>query len=137
MLYIILDDVSTLLQRHFCGFTDSCPVESSSEEPKFPQYSTAEARLKTYKGLQKKLPVKRKVFAEAGFMYMGVDDHVQCFYCGGTLKDWKKGLDPFYEHAGWYGNCLFIKAIKGQEFVNSCSKTNDSFVPYVSQSYPV
>lgn len=105
------------------------------DEPKYKQYSTVESRVKSFKGT--KFPQRRQLFAEAGLFYMGIKDHVQCFYCGGTLSDWKKGLDPFYEHAGWYQNCLFIKAIKGQEFVKSSSKSTESFVPYMRQAYPV
>ena len=97
-----------------------------ADEPKYKQYATVESRVKSFKGA--KIPQRRKLLAEAGLFYMGMKDHVQCFYCGGTLRDWKKGLDPFYEHTGWYENCFFIKAIKGQEFVESCGKSPELFV---------
>jgi hypothetical protein len=112
-------------------------LETTHIEPKYKEYATVEARVKSFKGLKMKLPKKRTRFAEAGLFYMGLQDHVQCFCCGGTLRDWKKGLDPFEEHAGWYGSCPFIKAIKGQEFVDSFCKSADSFAPYLRQAYPV
>ena len=112
-----------------------CQKKTEDAEPKYRQFTTVDSRVKTFKGV--KIPQKRQLLAEAGLFYMGVKDHVQCFCCGGTLRDWKKGLDPFYEHAGWYGHCLFMKAIRGQEFVESCSKSAEAFVPYIQQAYPV
>ena len=137
-------DFNSLMSEHYCGGEDvtgwsinPCKKPTEADEPKYKEYSTVESRIKSFKGVKAKFPQPRKVFAEAGLFYMGAKDHVQCFYCGGTLRDWKKGLDPFYEHAGWYENCLFIKAIKGDEFVKSCSKSTESFAPYMQQSYPV
>ena len=113
-------------------------VTVPTDEPKHTEYSTVESRVKSFKGMKTKLPVKRQVFAEAGFFYMGVKDHVQCFYCGGALRDWKKGLNPYQEHAGWYGSqCLFLRAVKGKEFAESFGKSEDGFYPYTIQSYPV
>ena len=114
------------------------PEVVPTDEPKFMKYATVETRVQSFKEMKIRLPKKRQQFAEAGFFYTGVKDHVQCFFCGGTLSDWKKGLDPYKEHAGWYGSkCLFIKAVKGQEFVDSFSKSVDNFYPYIQQSYPV
>lgn len=150
LIYFILDeaapmdDLANIVAQHFCNDQDvagsittqpkQMPEESedttlhigqkdkTNAEPKYKEYATVEAREKSFKGLKKKLPKKRKMFAEAGFFYKGVYDHVQCFYCGGELKDLQAGDNPFEEHAGWYGDCLFIKAVKGEEFVKSFSE---------------
>ena len=135
-----LDDLMSL---HYCDEGEDetgwrinqINKKAHPDEPKFKEFLTVECRQKSFKGT--KIPQRRQVMAEAGLFYMGKKDHVQCFYCGGTLRDWKKGLDPFYEHAGWYPSCLFIKAVKGQEFVESCGKSTETFMPYMRQAYPV
>jgi len=43
-----------------------------------------------------------KLFSEAGFFYLGSDDKVKCFNCGGGLGGWRPKEDPFYEHAKWF-----------------------------------
>ena len=136
------NQLDNLMSMHFCDGEDVTgsrinhrPKNTKDAEPKYKQFATVDSRVKSFKGV--KMPQRRQLFAEAGFFYMGVKDHVQCFCCGGTLRDWKKGLDPFYEHAGWYRSCCFIKAIKGQEFVESCGKSPESFMPYIQQAYPV
>ena len=137
------NQLDNLMSMHFCDGEDVTgsrinhrPKNTKDAEPKYKQFATVDSRVKSFKGAPK-IPQRRQLFAEAGFFYMGVKDHVQCFCCGGTLRDWKKGLDPFYEHAGWYRSCCFIKAVKGQEFVESCGKSPESFMPYIQQAYPV
>jgi inhibitor of apoptosis domain-containing protein len=55
--------------------------------------------------------------ALAGFYQLPNTGRVVCFYCGGGLKDWEPGDDPWFEHAKWYPKCVYIYLNKGYEYV--------------------
>ncbi|XP_063169475.1 E3 ubiquitin-protein ligase XIAP isoform X2 [Candoia aspera] len=63
--------------------------------------------------------VSKERLAQAGFYSLGTGDSVECFSCGGGLKEWKAGEDPWEEHARWYPGCKYLGEEKGQAFVNS------------------
>ncbi|XP_058052515.1 E3 ubiquitin-protein ligase XIAP isoform X3 [Ahaetulla prasina] len=63
--------------------------------------------------------VSKERLAQAGFYSLGIADSVECFSCGGGLKEWKAGEDPWEEHARWYPGCKYLGEEKGQAFVNS------------------
>jgi len=48
----------------------------------------------------------------------GYGDYVRCFFCGGGLRNWEPGDDPWVEHARWFPRCIFVKQNKGQTFIN-------------------
>lgn len=50
--------------------------------------------------------------------FLGIGDHVQCFYCDGGLKNWDPCDVPWAEHAKWFGNCSFLQLKLGKDFVN-------------------
>ncbi|OWF36928.1 inhibitor of apoptosis [Mizuhopecten yessoensis] len=56
--------------------------------------------------------------ARAGFFYAGYGDYVRCFFCGGGLRNWEPGDDPWVEHARWFPRCAYVKQNKGQTFIN-------------------
>ncbi|XP_039211553.1 E3 ubiquitin-protein ligase XIAP isoform X1 [Crotalus tigris] len=62
--------------------------------------------------------MSKEWLAQAGFYSLGIGDGVQCFSCGGGLKEWKVGEDPWEEHARWYPGCKYLGEEKGQAFVN-------------------
>ncbi|KAF4529125.1 hypothetical protein B566_EDAN017188 [Ephemera danica] len=62
-------------------------------------------------------PKSATELADAGFFYTGCGDRVICFHCGGGVKDWMSGDSPWVEHSIWFGNCDFLVANKGQQFV--------------------
>lgn len=35
------------------------------------------------------------------------------------MKDWDAGDDPFYFHARFFGECEFVRLMKGQEFIKN------------------
>lgn len=81
-----------------------------------PAYDTLQSRQEsfvawTYGGI-----VSSKQLASAGFFYTNLDDKTICFSCGGGIKDWVKGDDPWVEHAFYFSKCAFVKDIKGVEF---------------------
>lgn len=46
-------------------------------------------------------------------------DAVYCFYCGIGLKEWKEGDTPWGEHAKWSPDCVFVRNIKGPDFIET------------------
>ena len=55
--------------------------------------------------------------------FTGRGDRVICFECGGGLKDWESGDDPWMEHAIWFPGCNFLLEKKGQNFIDLVRKT--------------
>ncbi|KAF7229543.1 E3 ubiquitin-protein ligase XIAP [Nothobranchius furzeri] len=90
------------------------PLQESSSQVSMESF---EGRLGSFAGLQ--LPVDHKSLATAGFYSLGMGDRVMCFSCGGSLKGWQPGEDPWEQHAKYYPGCSFLLAEKGVEFVNS------------------
>ncbi|KAK3585157.1 hypothetical protein CHS0354_034289 [Potamilus streckersoni] len=88
-----------------------------AEKAKHPHYSTLTSRLESFRGWPSVAVPKPSQLAAAGLYYVGVEDCVRCFYCGGGLRSWEEGDDPWEEHARWYHNCAFLKQFKGEDFV--------------------
>lgn len=55
--------------------------------------------------------------ASAGFVYEGHHDSVKCFSCGGKIRNWEHGDDPWKMHAQSFPWCSFVTSEKGSEFV--------------------
>ncbi|XP_009996912.1 PREDICTED: baculoviral IAP repeat-containing protein 7 [Chaetura pelagica] len=53
-------------------------------------------------------PVSARDLVKAGFFFVGPRDEVQCFCCGGVLKDWAPGDCPVAEHLKFFPSCKFI-----------------------------
>ncbi|KAL3882668.1 hypothetical protein ACJMK2_028985 [Sinanodonta woodiana] len=87
------------------------------EKPKYPYYSMLTSRLESFRGWPSYVKQKPTDLAVAGFYYVGVDDCVRCFFCGGGLKSWEEGDDTWEEHARWYPECAFLKQSMGEDFV--------------------
>ena len=43
---------------------------------------------------------------------------MRCYHCGGGLRNWEPGDDPWFEHAKWYPHCPHIILVKGQPFID-------------------
>lgn len=76
-------------------------------------------RLKTFKEWPINLKMKPRELSDAGFFYTGMGDRVQCFSCGGGLKNWEDDDVALEQHALWYGNCEYLKLIKGQKYIDA------------------
>ncbi|GBL99953.1 Baculoviral IAP repeat-containing protein 7-A [Araneus ventricosus] len=98
-----------------------------SHKPKYPQMSDMNNRLLSYRDWPI-LMLSSRQLAECGLFYTGVEDHVTCFYCGGSLGDWKLNDDPWVEHERFYPDCGFLDLVKTR------IKPTPSFAPvnYVS-----
>ena len=59
-----------------------------------------------------------KQISSAGFIYIGPEQRVECWYCGGVMECWIPGDEPWTEHAKYFPTCNFVLQRKGLEFVN-------------------
>ncbi|XP_059718521.1 baculoviral IAP repeat-containing protein 7 [Haemorhous mexicanus] len=66
-------------------------------------------RLRTFQQWPRTAPVSARDLVEAGFFYVGPRDEVQCFCCGGVLKDWRPGDCPLTEHVHFFPSCKYIR----------------------------
>lgn len=65
-------------------------------------------RLRTFQQWPGTSPVSPRDLVKAGFFFVGPRDEVQCFCCGGVLKDWRPGDCPVVEHLKFFPSCKFI-----------------------------
>ncbi|NXL07537.1 BIR7B protein, partial [Mesembrinibis cayennensis] len=65
-------------------------------------------RLRTFRQWPGTSPVSARDLVKAGFFFVGPRDEVQCFCCGGVLKDWGPGDCPEAEHLKFFPSCKFI-----------------------------
>uniref|UniRef100_A0A8C6ZIS9 RING-type E3 ubiquitin transferase n=1 Tax=Nothoprocta perdicaria TaxID=30464 RepID=A0A8C6ZIS9_NOTPE len=66
-------------------------------------------RLRTFWQWPDSSPVSARDLAKAGFFFVGPGDEVQCFCCGGILKDWVPGDCPIVEHLRFFPSCKFVR----------------------------
>ena len=88
--------------------------------PLHPQYATLESRLRTFREWPPALRQQPKDLADAGFYYIGLSDQVKCFYCDGGLRNWQSEDEPWKEHARWFDKCVFVRLVKGDEYIKDC-----------------
>ncbi|XP_069139302.1 uncharacterized protein [Argopecten irradians] len=93
-------------------------TEAAAARPRYPNYSSVTSRAGTFNGFPNHLDQTPLVMAKAGFFYAGYGDYVRCFVCGGGLRNWEPGDDPWVEHARWFPRCIHVKQHKGQSFIN-------------------
>ncbi|KAI4491236.1 hypothetical protein M0802_010332 [Mischocyttarus mexicanus] len=86
--------------------------------PTHPDYASYDARLKSFNSWPRSMPHSKELLAHAGYYYSGNGDQTLCYHCGGGLKDWENGDDPWVEHAKWFPKCTYLLMVKGQEYVN-------------------
>ncbi|XP_053389383.1 baculoviral IAP repeat-containing protein 2-like [Mercenaria mercenaria] len=114
-----------------CSF-ESCDVPiheridntgANRDRIRYPDFATLEKRKLSFLEWSKK-SLLNDHFAEAGFFYTGNADLCRCFTCGGGLKDWCAGDDPYKEHATHFPNCAYIKELKGRATRDRRNDTN-------------
>ncbi|KAM4650129.1 baculoviral IAP repeat-containing protein 7 [Amazona ochrocephala] len=76
-------------------------------------------RLRTFRLWPASSPVCPRDLVKAGFFFVGPRDEVQCFCCGGILKNWEPGDCPVAEHLKFFPSCKFIRgeAVGNQEML--------------------
>ncbi|VDI16851.1 Hypothetical predicted protein [Mytilus galloprovincialis] len=84
-----------------------------------------------------------RAMALAGFLFAGYHDYTRCFHCGGGLRNWEAGDDPWVEHARWFPQCGFLQLNKGENFIQAVlkkhnmdqrAKGNSTFSPKVDRT---
>ncbi|XP_059470972.1 death-associated inhibitor of apoptosis 1-like isoform X2 [Neocloeon triangulifer] len=96
--------------------------------PTHPHMKTEDARMVSFKNWPNKYPMKPADLVEAGFFYTGMDDAVLCFHCGGGLKDWKAGEEPWVMHAKWFSSCKFLMESQGRDFILSVLRVHKAIL---------
>lgn len=97
----------------------------STNKPEFPEYAVEAKRIESYVDWPKTIKQRPQQLSDAGFYYTGKGDRVCCFSCGGGLKDWEENDDPWDQHAMWYGNCAYLKLMKGDQFIQEMAKKRE------------
>ena len=100
-------------------------IEAREEGPATPKYARMPERLNSYQTWPQNIPQQPECLTEAGFIYQGIEDRVQCFYCNGALKNWTSEDNPWVEHAKWFGECAFLRLKHGSQFVNMVQRQNE------------
>ncbi|WP_263081640.1 hypothetical protein [Endozoicomonas sp. Mp262] len=113
------------------------------EKPRYPAYAVLTVRINTYNGWPTYLDQTPRDMAMAGFFYAGYGDYTRCFFCGGGLRNWEAGDDPWIEHARWFPKCAFLRQNQGVGFVNTiqarhqqAESTNELSQPPLNEGHP-
>lgn len=81
---------------------------SDSLYPRTPAMCSEEARLRSFHNWPAYAPVTPADLANAGLYYTGIADQVECFCCGGKLKNWEPCDQAWSEHRRHFPWCLFV-----------------------------
>ncbi|XP_077163780.1 E3 ubiquitin-protein ligase XIAP isoform X2 [Paroedura picta] len=81
---------------------------SDSLYPRTPAMCTVKARLRSFYNWPTDCPIKPADLANAGLYYTGIADQVECFCCGGRLKNWEPCDQAWSEHRRHFPKCLFV-----------------------------
>ena len=100
------------------------------EKPRYPNYAPLQVRISSYQGWPSYLDQTPRAMAMAGFLFAGYHDYARCFFCGGGLRNWEPGDDPWVEHARWFPQCAFVKQNKGETFIQKVLKRQKEKVRY-------
>lgn len=102
-------------------FSNGCPFIHGQSVGNVPYYisdissvfnvgmSIWKKRLLSFREWPKAIAQKPRVLAAAGFYYKNRGDIVQCFCCGGIVKQWLETDDPWLEHMKHFPLCPHIR----------------------------
>lgn len=80
-------------------------------KPRRPFMAELDDRLSTFTEWPMGQPSSHAL-ATAGLYYLGKGDAVRCYWCAGSLENWKVGDDPLTEHRRKYPDCVFLEKYK-------------------------
>ncbi|XP_052097148.1 baculoviral IAP repeat-containing protein 7-like isoform X9 [Mytilus californianus] len=122
-------ETQTSIENNNATGTSSCQHNTEFEslgihleKPKYPNYACLTVRISSFEGWPSYLDQSPRQMAMAGFLFAGYHDYTRCFFCGGGLRNWEAGDDPWVEHARWFPKCTFLKQNKGEKFINAVQK---------------
>ena len=84
---------------------------SSPHVQDFSRFKSESARLETFRNWSHRTILSADL-ANAGFVYAGNDDHVQCVFCSGLVGNWEEEDFPMTEHRRLYPECPFIQGLE-------------------------
>lgn len=85
------------------------PLTSNQFKPNMRYYADCTRRLATYRDWAKYHYPRPVTLAQAGFIYKGAGDIVQCFYCSTCIKDWKNSDCAWSRHKIASPHCEYLK----------------------------
>ncbi|CAL4059467.1 unnamed protein product, partial [Meganyctiphanes norvegica] len=100
--------------------------------PMFRNFITEDSRIASFCSWPDTISQKPKALAEAGFFYINLSDHVNCFHCGGGLRNWRDAADPWTEHAKHYPQCNFVILMDNPKPKKKEPAVPDSQIPEVN-----
>ena len=118
----------------------NCTVDATQQGrvcpqiPRYLAYESIEIRKHSFQNVSGRMDHIYHDIATAGFFYTGYGDYIRCFFCGGGLRNWGQGDDPWMEHARWFPNCAFLLRHKGQGYVQSVRQSHEEKVGETSLS---
>ncbi|OPL32917.1 inhibitor of apoptosis, partial [Mytilus galloprovincialis] len=123
-------EVNNTLSHGACGCyesTSSSRISSNAtssfgidlDNPRYPNYAALQVRISSFQGWPSYLDQTPKQMATAGFLFAGYQDYTRCFFCGGGLRNWEAGDDPWVEHARWFPKCSYLRQNKGDRFIKA------------------
>lgn len=86
-------------------------TESVTYKPKHSRMADLKKRLETYR-YWPVISQSIQQLAECGFFYIDIEDHVECFFCGGRVGDWEPFDNPWKVHSKLYPRCGFVNLEK-------------------------
>ncbi|XP_063408068.1 baculoviral IAP repeat-containing protein 3-like [Mytilus trossulus] len=89
------------------------------EKPRYQNYAVLQVRISSFQGWPSYLDQTPRQMAIAGFLFAGYHDYTRCFFCGGGLRNWEAGDDPWVEHARWFPKCTYLRQNKGDAFIKA------------------
>lgn len=105
------------LQKYINDFHSLVYRVRSNSALAYPEYTSFQSRLKTYKNFPENSPQNKYDLSECGLKYSGVEDVVECFCCGLILHNWEKLDNPWIEHCRYNPKCNYVLLMKGNQFV--------------------
>lgn len=110
------------------ALTITTPPRATLSRPEHPEYAVEAKRIESFDDWPKTMRQKPQELSDAGLYYTGKGDKVCCFCCGGGLKDWELNDDPWEQHTMWFGNCEYVKLVKGPDYIKKMAEKKKEII---------
>ncbi|KAF0706719.1 death-associated inhibitor of apoptosis 1-like [Aphis craccivora] len=107
-----------------------------NSDPEYPQYTSFLSRLKTFDSHPARSCQDKYSLADCGFVYSGIEDLVQCYYCGLLLVNWEENDEVWQQHAVHNPKCVYVLLYKGAQFIENV-KNEFNEIRCKTESYDV
>ena len=86
------------------------------------EYAEVFKRVKSFANWSHQYQSSTDDLARAGFFYTGISDTVTCFYCNGSLNNWRSNDNPMMKHAQHFPNCAYIRQLCGEDYYQNIQR---------------